>query len=85
MNVCLHLKHAADIWSTTGPTGRFAEVFCGRVEDHGGNVLFEGTADQCVAQKWRIPVRLVPTDWVEIFSQEVTGADHFWQFVVEKN
>lgn len=80
----VYLNHAAEIWSAdptaAGPTGRFAEVLRGEVQDHGGNVLFAGTADECVAQRYQIPTRLVPTEWREV-AGEVAGADHHWQLV----
>lgn len=60
----IHLAHAAEIFTAAGPTGNVAEVLRGEVRDYGGNVLFAGTADECVANRatWRIPTRLVPTE-----------------------
>lgn len=86
--ITYHLAHAAEIYSADpsgpGPTGEFAEVIRGEVRDHGGNVLFAGSADECVRQAaaWRIPVRLVPTEWRRV-ELEVSGADHHWQLVIE--
>jgi hypothetical protein len=83
----IHLDHAAEIWSggnSPGPTGKFAHVLRGEVRDYGGNVLFAGTADQCVRQRKRgLPVRLVPTEWEKV-DGDVAGADHGdWQMVTE--
>lgn len=86
----VHLTHAAEIWSTdpgaAGPTGDFAMVVRGEVRDHGGNVLFAGTATECAfAQKrLRVPSRLCPTEWREV-GCEVTGADYLWQLVCSPN
>jgi hypothetical protein len=84
-----YLRHAAEIWSAApqdaGPTGRFAEVLRGQVQDAGGNVLFEGNADDCVAERaaFRGPAKLVPTDWREV-NGDVVGADHSWQLVIAR-
>jgi hypothetical protein len=79
-----HQTHAAEIYHLDGPTGDFAEVLRGDVRDHGGNVLFSGSADECVAEaaSYRIPVRLVPTEWRRV-AGEVVGADYHWQLVIE--
>lgn len=77
----IYLTHAAEIYALDGPTGEHAEVVRGEVRDHGGNVLFAGTADECVEQKFRIPTRLVPTEWNRV-EGEVAGADHLWQLVI---
>ncbi len=69
--MALWLKHAAEVWAgmpDPGPTGDYAEVTAGEVRDEGGNVLFSGTADDCVREKRRlgrlaIKARLVPTEW----------------------
>lgn len=86
MGTATWLRHAAEIWSAdpanAGPTGRFAEVLRGEVRDRGGNVLFAGTADACVAQGYRIPYRLVPTEWREV-AGEVADVEHRWQLVTE--
>ncbi len=74
------LRHAAELWTANGPTGTFVDVTWGQVRDHGGNVLFDGPADECVAQRYRISVRLVPTLWVPVYG-DVCGADHTWQLV----
>lgn len=76
------LTHAAEIYTPYGPTGRHAEVIRGEVQDHGGNVIFAGTADECVARTYRVPVRLVPTEWRKA-DGDVCGADHAWECVVE--
>ncbi len=84
-----HLTHAAEIYGpatsldNAGPTGEWAEVTAGEVRDYGGNVLFSGTADECVRERaeWRIPTRLVPTAW-EKFAGDVCGCDHEWQLVI---
>lgn len=81
MTTSYHLTHAAELCSTAGPTGRFVEVLAGEVRDHGGNVLFSGTADECVAQQFLFPVRFVPTEWRDV-PGEVAGADHTWQWIV---
>ena len=59
----LHVDHACEIFSADGPTGRFAEVLAGEVQDYGANVLFAGTPDECVAaqRRMRVPSILVPT------------------------
>jgi hypothetical protein len=79
-----HLTHAAEIYAHDGPTGDFAEVIAGQVQDNGGNVLFAGSADACVRERagYRIPTRLVPTEWRRV-AGEVSGADHQWQLVIE--
>lgn len=84
MTATIHLTHAAEIYTREGSTGRFAEVVRGEVRDHGGNILFAGTADECVANRgeWRIPVVLVATE-LRAVAGEVSGADHTWQLVVE--
>lgn len=76
-----HLTHAAELCNLTGPTGEFVEVVRGEVRDHGGSVLFAGTADECVAERrgWRVPTRLVPTEWRRV-SGEVGGADYTWSY-----
>lgn len=78
-----YLKHAAEIWTNGGPTGDFAEVLEGQLQDAGGNVLFSGSADACVAEKpsYRIPTKLVPTKWIKVVG-DVADADHSWQLVV---
>ena len=78
------LDHCAEVWSLGGPTGRFARVLSGEVRDAGGNVLFAGSADDCVAFGRRsVPhLRLVPVTW-EPVPEEVAGATHNWQCVVE--
>jgi hypothetical protein len=76
----VHLTHAAELWTAEGATGRHVEVIRGEVRDHGGNVLFAGTAEECVAKSYRVPTRLVPTEWREV--GEVAGADHQWQMVI---
>jgi hypothetical protein len=85
----VHVPHAADIWvlgDYPGPTGQSAEVLAGEVQDHGGNVLFAGTADGCVAEqaKWRMPTRLVPTRW-RLVDAEFVDADVMWQLVTSPN
>jgi len=80
----IHLTHAAELYATDGPTGDHVEVLRGEVQDYGGNVLFAGTADECVAQKHRIPTRRVPTEWRKV-AGEVAGADHTWQLVLAPN
>lgn len=80
------LRHAAEIWNRDGePTGNFAEVMRGQVQDVGGNVLYEGSADECVweRQSFRVPTQLVPTAWVT-FHGDVTEANHCWQLVMEE-
>jgi hypothetical protein len=82
----VHVPHAADIWATgdcPGPTGQWAEVLFGEVRDHGGNVLFSGTPDECVAvcKSWRGgPVRLVPAQWRRV-DAEFVDAGVLWQMV----
>lgn len=84
MSKATYLKHAAEIWATSGshpgPTGRFAEVIRGEVQDRGGNVLFSGTADECAAKSFRVPVRLVPTEWRDA-GDDVTSDGPEWQMV----
>jgi len=75
----LWLKHAAEVVNNEGPTGNFVEVLTGEVQDYGGNVLFAGSADECVAEKWRIPTRLVPKTTRKV-NAEVAGADHLWGY-----
>ena len=75
--VAFHLKHATEICSKEGSTGRFAEVLTGEVQDYGGNVLFAGSADECVAKNWRIPTRLVPKQTQSV-TGEVAGAAYTW-------
>lgn len=59
------VKHAAELCGLDGPTGELVEVVLGTVEDEGGNVLFRGTADDCVefSQRWRGSTRLIPSSW----------------------
>lgn len=89
MQQATHLRHATEIWSgrpqDAGPTGRFAEVLRGQIQDAGGNVLFEGSADACAVERdsYRVPTKLVPTEWRECIG-EVVGADHSWQLVTER-
>lgn len=75
------LKHAAELWSNDGPTGKHVEVVSGEIHDAGGNVLFVGTADECVAKRFRVPTELVPTKWNTI-EDDVVGAEHTWQLVI---
>ncbi|TXH51885.1 MAG: hypothetical protein E6Q97_17555 [Desulfurellales bacterium] len=55
--------HVTEICDRHGPTSRFVTVLEGQVIDAGGNVLFEGFADECVEaqQRFRIPTQLNPT------------------------
>ena len=89
MKTGVHLPHAADIWvngDVPAPTGQWAEVLEGEVRDYGGDVLFSGTADECVADraKWRMPTRLVPTRWRRV-DAEFVDADVLWQLVESPN
>lgn len=79
----IHLAHAAELYTTSGPTGRYVEVIRGEVRDYGGNVLFAGSADDCVRDsgEWKLPTRLVPTEWREV-AGDVVGADNHWQLVM---
>ena len=79
-----YLKNAAEIYTTAGPTGDFAEVVRGEVTDYGGNVLFSGTAGECIqyAHGLRVPYRLVPTEWRRV-AGEVAGATNTWGCVIE--
>lgn len=71
-----HVKHATERVTYEGPTGVFEEVVRGEVQDHGGNVLFAGTPDQCVAKTFRVPTILVPTETRgRLF---IASADHMW-------
>ena len=79
-----YLTHAAELYATDGPTGEHVEVLRGQVEDYGGNVLFAGTADECVAKKFRVPTRRVPTEWRKV-AGDVAGADYTWQLVTAAN
>jgi hypothetical protein len=81
MRTAIGLTHAAELWTKEGPTGDHVEVIRGEVQDHGGNVLFAGTADECVAQKYRVPTRLVPTEWRKV-DGEVGHAEYTWELVI---
>ena len=77
----VHLDHAAEVCNQHGATGEFVRVLTGKVTDYGDNVLFAGSAGDCV--KWtrnlKIPFRLVPVT-VEPAGGEVAGADHVWGY-----
>ena len=77
------LDHATEIYSETGPTGRFARVLEGKIEDYGGNVLYRGTAAKCAEYqlRLRLPHRLIPTQY-EAVEGEVSGADLTWDYVI---
>ncbi len=87
-----YLNHAAELWTTTGPTGDHVEVIRGEVQDYGGNVLFAGTADECLEfdqpntgrnvrpDRGGKLTRLIPTEWRRV-TGEVAGAKHQWQLV----
>jgi len=87
VDTAIHLTHACEIWSEgndwqfSGPTGKYAEVLAGEVRDFGGNTLFAGTADECVATKWRVSTVLTPTDWRPV-AGTVAGCDHQWGWVM---
>lgn len=74
-----YLDHAVELFSSTGPTGEFARVLRGEVQDAGGNVLFAGSADDCHAFSLtvRVPSRLVATS-VGTPLRNVCGADVTW-------
>lgn len=76
------VKHAAEMWTAEGAIGNHVEVLAGEVRDYGGNMLFAGSADDCVYQAglWELPTRLVPTEWREV--GEIVSADHTWQMVM---
>lgn len=76
----LYVTHAAQVVTKEGPTGRYVEVLVGEVQDYGGNVLFHGTADECVEAKFRVPTRLVPKAWRSA-AVEIAGAEHTWAWV----
>lgn len=78
----LHVEHAAEVCDRNGPTGRFVIVTRGEIQDHGGNVLFRGTAAECVRARigWRVPTVLVPTETREPADGEVSGADNTWSY-----
>lgn len=82
----IHLTHAAELWTdgdNPGPTGRYVEVLAGEVRDYGGNLLFAGSADECVtAATGTTPTRLVPTKWLAVAADYVE-ADNVWQMVTE--
>ena len=84
--MAIYLDNAAEIYTQEGPTGEFAEVTHGRVEDAGGNLLFSGTANQCVRQlrnRYGGERVLVPTAWKRVVGPVVGARNHQWQFVVE--
>lgn len=77
--------YLAEIWvggPVPGPTGRFARVLEGEIQDHGGNVLFSGEADACSlrARHYRILVLLVPTRWEE--HGDTNSEEPLWQPIV---
>ena len=73
----------AEIWTAEGPTGDFAWVLTGEVQDAGGNVLFSGAAEYCraAAEQYRIPVKLVPKQW-RIVGEHAISDLPLWQMVV---
>jgi hypothetical protein len=79
-----YTDHATEIYSASGPTGRFARVLTGELRDAGGNVLFAGSAAACVQarRKWRSPTVLVPVTTECVGT--ILGADcSDWQCVIE--
>lgn len=75
-----YIDHAAEIVAADGPTGDFAHVFAGEVRDAGGNVLFSGAPNDCVAFRaaWRAGVtHLVPTSWTVALGY-VVQAGVYW-------
>ena len=82
----IHLTHAAELHAVDGPTGRHVEVIRGELHDAGGNVLFAGTADECVekVESFRLVTSLVPTEWQKVpEGTQVAGATHLWDCVTE--
>lgn len=75
-----HLDHAAEVYANDGPTGSLVEVIRGDVRDYGNNVLFSGSAEECVSKKFRVQTRLVPTEWKK---SDATSAETMWQLVIE--
>jgi hypothetical protein len=85
----IHVAHAAELCVTTGdwpgPSGEFVEVLAGELRDSGGNVLFEGSADDCVREKgkytqgFRAGLRLCPTKWRRT-ENEICASDYSWSY-----
>ncbi|HEU4342554.1 MAG TPA: hypothetical protein VFU31_13380, partial [Candidatus Binatia bacterium] len=79
--------HLAEIWSSgeaPGPTGRYAEVTRGQVQDYGGNVLFAGLPADCrrEAATYRMALRLVPLEWHDV-GEHVASDLPLWLLVTE--
>jgi hypothetical protein len=77
----IYVRHCAEVIGLQGPTGELVEVLEGKIQDYGGNVLFSGTADECVKQehRYRIPIRRIPTV-VRHHLDTIAEADHHWTF-----
>ena len=84
-----HVPHAAETCETDGPTGDWVEVVAGEIRDAGGNVLFAGTADECVThqagyvsgiytERWPTKTVPLPGGTVEC------DCDHLWEMADAK-
>lgn len=79
----VHVFAVCEIWEREGPTGDFAEVLEGEVRDAGGNVLFAGSAADCVSEaaKYRLRVQCWPTK-VGPNLPEGSGGEHCFNLFI---
>lgn len=84
--ITAYATHAAELCANDGPTGEFVEVLAGEIRDAGGNILFAGTADECIAYQEQFidnNYRMRCPTSVKKSKVEISGSDFLWGYAVE--